>query len=73
MNKKEAVAYAQITLEYMLSSRYDGELNIETFGLEMKQAFRTYPKNIVLTIADAKIEASKKLLTLKKESGVNEQ
>ena len=30
MNKKEAVAYAQITLDYMQSSKYTGEINAET-------------------------------------------
>ena len=30
MNKKEAIAYAQITLEYMLSSKYNGEIKIES-------------------------------------------
>lgn len=36
MNKKEAVAYAQITLDYMQSSKYKGELNPETLSIEMK-------------------------------------
>lgn len=59
MNKKEAVAYAQVTLDYMLSLAYTDELNIETFGMEMRQVFKTYPRSLVTAIADAKIEANK--------------
>lgn len=61
MNKKQAIAYAQITLNYMLSSKYTGELTPETLGLEMKQCFKLYPRDIVLSIADAQIQAAKKL------------
>ena len=65
MNKKEAVAYAQVTLDYMLSFAYTDELNIENFGMEMRQAFKTYPRNLVTAIADAKIEANKEIKKLK--------
>ena len=68
MNKKEAIAYAQITLEYMLSSKYNGEINLETFGLEMRQAFKLYPRNIVLNIADSQIHDVKTLRAMKKGS-----
>ena len=68
MNKKEAIAYSQITLEYMLSSKYNGEINLETFGLEMRQAFKLYPRNIVLNIADSQIHAVKTLRAMKKGS-----
>ena len=61
MNKKEAVAYAQITLDYMQSSKYQGELSPETLGFEMRQAFKLYPRNIVLNIADNQVEARKKI------------
>ncbi len=61
MNKKEAIAYAQVTLNYMQSSKYDNELNPETFGVEMKQAFKLYPRNLITTIADAQIKAAKKI------------
>ena len=65
MNKKEAVAYAQITLDYMQSSKYKGELNPETLGIEMKQCIILYSRNIVLNIADSQIKASKKLQAIK--------
>ena len=68
MNKKEAIAYAQITLEYMLSSKYNGEINLETFGLEMRQAFKLYPRNLIVTIADAQIKSAKKLKAVKNGS-----
>lgn len=32
MNKKEAIAYAQVALDYMQSSKYKGEINPKTFG-----------------------------------------
>lgn len=57
MNKKEAVAYAQITLNFMQGPKYNGEINPETFGVEMRQAFKLYPHSLVLTIADAQIKA----------------
>ena len=72
MNKKEAVAYAQITLETMLHSSYKSELSIENFGIEMKQAFKMYPRNIVLGIAESKVYAEKKLKDTKNGCDTNE-
>ena len=72
MNKKEAVAYAQITLNFMMSSKYNGEINAETFGIEMRQAFKLYPRNIVFTIADAQIKAAEYVKKLKKGSDIDE-
>lgn len=72
MNKKEAISYAQVTLSHMQSSKYTGKLNPETFGIEMKQTFRTYPRNIIFSIAEAQINASKKLEEAKNGSDVNE-
>lgn len=48
MNKKEAVAYAQFTLNYMQSSKYTNEINPENLGIEMRQAFKLYPKKVIL-------------------------
>lgn len=72
MNKKEAVAYAQIALESMLSFNYKQEINIENFGIEMRQAFKVYPRNIVLSIVEGKIYARKKLRDAKNGSDINE-
>ena len=73
MNKKEAIAYAQITLNYMQSSKYSGLINPETLGVEMKQCFKLYPRNIVLSITSAQLQASKELRELKIGCGKNEQ
>lgn len=61
MNKKEAIAYAQITLDYMQSSKYSGNLNIESFGAEMRQCFRLYSRDVALSIANAKLETNKEM------------
>ena len=61
MNKKESVAYGQIALEAMLHSTYKGKINLQNFGIEMRQAFKMYPRDIVLNIAEAKVEAEKRL------------
>lgn len=71
MNKKEAVAYAQIALESMLHSTYKQEINLENFAIEMKQAFKLYSKDIVLNIAESKVFAEKKLKTIKTGSDHN--
>ena len=71
MNKKEAVAYAQVTLNYMQSAKYNGPITAKTFGIEMRQAFKLYPKNFVLTIADAQLQAEQKLEYIENESNIN--
>jgi hypothetical protein len=72
MNKKEAVAYAQITLNYMQSSKYREEINPDTLGIEMRQCFKLYTKDIVQTIANAQSEARKKLQDIENGSDLNE-
>lgn len=71
MNKKEAVAYGQVALEAMLHSKYDGKINLQNFGMEMRQAFKMYPRNIVLNIAESKIFAEKKAELIKCGSDIN--
>lgn len=66
MNKKEAVAYAQITLDYMQSSKYTGEINPDTLGIEMKQAFKLYPKDVAVIIAKNIVETKKEILSSSK-------
>ena len=56
MNKKETVAYAQITLDFMQSSKYNDEVNPDNFGIEMKQAFKLYPKDVALMMANNMVE-----------------
>ena len=72
MNKKQSIAYAQITLNHMLSSKYTGELNAETFGMEMRQCFKLYPRDIVLSIADAQIQSAKKIKAMENGCDFNE-
>ena len=59
MNKKEAVAYVQITLDYMQSSKYKGKLNPDTLGVEMRQCFKLYPKDVVVIMANNMVENQK--------------
>lgn len=68
MNKKESVAYAQVALNFMQSSKYTGEVNPEALGVEMRQAFKLYPRNLIVTIADAQIKSAKKLKAVKNGS-----
>lgn len=65
MNKKQAIAYAQVTLNYMQSSKYDGEINPITLGIEMKQAYRYYSQKLIVDTANAQVKAIK---DLKKEA-----
>ena len=68
MNKKEAVAYGQIALESMLHSTYKQGVTLQNFAIEMKQAFKLYPRNVVLNIAESKVFAEKKLTAIKNGS-----
>lgn len=72
MNKKEAVAYAQITLDFMQSSKYTGKITPDTLGIEMRQAFKLYPRNIVLNIAESQSFARKNFLNAKIGSDTSE-
>ena len=71
MNKKQAIAYAQVALEYMQSSKYTGPINADTLAFEMKQSFKEYPCNIILGIADSQAFARRKLQDAKNGSGAN--
>ncbi len=66
MNKKEAIAYAQIALENMLRTR-DKEITLEDLGMNMKAAFRLYPRDVALITAEAKLYANRKLREAKKK------
>lgn len=72
MNKKEAIAYAQITLAYMQSSEYSNEINPDTLGIVMKQSFKLYPRNLVLNIATSQALARQKLKNIKNGCDVDE-
>lgn len=72
MNKKEAVAYAQVALDYMQSSKYKGEITPAALGVEMKQCFKLYPRSIIQNIADSQDWARKKLNQAKIGCDANE-
>ena len=72
MNKKESVAYAQVALNFMQSSKYTGEVNPEALGVEMRQAFKLYPRNLIVHIAESQLFASEKIKQSKNVSDVNE-
>lgn len=65
MNKKEAIAYAQITLNFMQSSKYSGKITPETFGVEMKQAFKLYPRDVAVIMAKSIVEIDQQITDLK--------
>lgn len=65
MNKKEAIAYAQITLNFMQSSKYSGKITPETFSVEMKQAFKLYPRDVAVIMAKSIVETDQKITDLK--------
>lgn len=65
MNEKQAIAYGQIALDSILHSTYKDKVSIENLGFEMKQAFKMYPRNISIQIAEAKLYAEKKLASTK--------
>ena len=67
MNQKEAISYAQITLEKMLSASFKQELNLQNFEIKMKESFKIYPRNMVLQIAEAKVYAEKELQLLREQ------
>ena len=56
----------------MQSSKYNGEINAETLGIEMRQAFKIYPRNIVFAIATNQIKVTQKLESMKNGSDINE-
>ena len=61
MNKKQAVAYAQVALNFMQSSKYSGQITPENLGIEMKETFKIYNNNIIIDIAKAQIFAKEKI------------
>ena len=73
MNKKQAIAYAQVTLDYMQSSKYNGKITPETLAIEMKQSFNLYSNDIILNIAESQNFARRKNENIKKGCDTNGQ
>lgn len=59
MNKKQAIAYAQIALDYM---KHQNNINIITLGIEMEQAFEMYPKKMAIIMARNMEKAEKEVI-----------
>lgn len=64
MNKKEAIAYAQIALDNMNHTNRTN-LYLADLDMNMKSAFRLYDRKMALITADAKLYAEKKLKVTK--------
>ena len=68
MNKKHAVAYAQVALNFMQSSKYSGDITPENLGIEMRETFKLYNNNIIIDIAKAQISANEEIQSLNKKN-----
>lgn len=64
MNKKEAIAYAQIALDNMNRTNRTN-LYLADLDMNMKSAFRLYDRKMALITAEAKLYAEKKLKVAK--------
>ena len=65
MNKKEAIAYAQIALDCM-NHKNNTNLSLSELSMDMKSAFRLYNRELAVITADAKVYAERKLAEAKK-------
>lgn len=59
MNKKQAIAYAQVTLNYMQSSKYENKINPTRFGIEMNECIKLYSPSLIIDIANSQINSFK--------------
>lgn len=59
MNKKEAIAYAQIALNYLKSTACKEETNLENLGANMEEAFELYPTDLAVIMASKMVEAER--------------
>ena len=64
MNKKEAIAYAQIALENMNRTN-NTNLSLDDLDMNMKSAFRLYDRKLALITTNAKVYAERKLKAAK--------
>lgn len=65
MNKKEAIAYAQIALACM-NRKNNTDLSLADLSMDMKSAFKLYNRKVAVAIADAKVYEERKLAEGKK-------
>lgn len=59
MNKKTAIAYAQIALNYLKSPDNTEEITLENLGNEMNCAFKLYSQSVATLMAENMVETEK--------------
>lgn len=68
MNKKTAIAYAQIALNYLKSPDNTEEITLENLGNEMNTAFRLYSNSVANLMAKNMVDVEKEYIGLKNAS-----
>lgn len=69
INKKEAIAYAQIALETMNRTN-NTNLSLADLAMNIKSAFRLYNRDMALITANAKVYAERRLAEGKNENNL---
>lgn len=59
MNKKTAIAYAQIALNYLKSPDNTEEITLENLGNEMNTAFRLYSNSVANLMAKNMVDTER--------------
>lgn len=59
MNKKTAISYAQIALNYLKSPNNSDEITLENIGKEMNAAFKLYSNSVANLMAKNMVEVER--------------
>ncbi len=59
MNKKTAISYAQIALNYLKSPDNSEEITLENIGKEMNTAFKLYSNSVANLMAKSMVEVER--------------
>ena len=59
MNKKQAIAYAQIALNYLKVPENREEITLENLGNEMLCAFKLYSRDVAVLMAKNMVETER--------------
>ena len=62
MNKKTAISYAQIALNYLQRKDNNIPINLENLEIEMKSAFRLYSNSVANLMAKNMKETEKEII-----------
>ncbi len=68
MNKKTAISYAQIALNYLKSSENTEEITLENIAKEMNTAFKLYSNSVANLMAKSMVETEIEYAGLKNVS-----